>query len=99
MFTALVLLASMFQPASLEIAHDGNRDCTVTLCGQVLQPGRVYVTPPFFGTRTVTLQVSWVDGDEIIRRNLTIELEAGYHHELRFNVPRANPNIVLVRGP
>jgi len=98
MFTAFVL-ASLIQPASFEFRVEGNRQATVQVGEQVLRPGQVYTVPPFLGTRVLTLQVSWVDGDEIIRQNLRVELEAGCHHSFGIRVPRATPNVVLVRGP
>lgn len=99
MFALLLALASLSQPASFEFALEGNRNVTVQYGDQILRPGVAYAVSPFIGTRVITLQVSWVDGDEIIRRNLRVELDAGHHHTFGINIPRAVPNVALVRAP
>ena len=97
MFASLVLaLVSLYQPASFELALDGNRDATITLNGQRLVPGRVYCTAErFIGTVDVEIEVRWVDGDTLRRQTLTIPLRSGRHLHIEINVP-GRPAVVWV---
>jgi hypothetical protein len=80
------------EPAGYKFNVDAPADSAVTvkIDGKKVEPGRVYATDPFVGTKTVSYEVTYFDRDQ--KRDVTVRgtfpVEAGYLTELTFTVPR-----------
>lgn len=81
------------QPASFEVEINASRftDYSITIAGQPLKTGHVYVTQPIYAGY-VDLVLTIQDGDETITENITLNLEGGNHFKFTYRVPRLYPS-------
>lgn len=93
-----VALASP-EPAALKVEVDASHftDWAVFYNGKNFDPLKtIIVTRPFYGQKTLNIEVKWVAGDRVIRQTFSITLRSGYVTTVRIRIPRVWTRTVLV---
>lgn len=89
------------EPASFKLNIEASKftDYAVYWDRQKIVNGETYYLDPFIGSKKITIEVVFVDGDCQRRKRLCLELIAGRHREWNLQIPRVFPSIGICRTP
>ena len=85
------------EPASFAIEIQGNKNCSVWFGENRLKECINYSTEPLYRNIVIPIEVRWVDGDEILRQQLSFPLIRGKHLKFRLDVPKGVPTVRLCK--